>query len=688
MSQADLLLELGTEELPPGALERLSSALERELLARLDQAGITHGAATRYAAPRRLALWVRDVALTQPDRIEERRGPALQAAFDKDGNPTKALEGFARSCGVTPDALEQQDTDKGRWLIYRQPLAGQATEQLLPDMLQQAIHALPIPKRMRWGAMEEAFLRPVHWMVLLLGERAVPLQMFGIQAGHASQGHRFHAPHAIEIPTPAAYAETLEQHGKVLADLPRRRELIRAQITALGKTLGGETSISSDLLDEVSALVEWPVALAGRFEERFLAVPQEALIASMQDHQKFFPVLDPEGRLLPLFITVSNLESRDPQKVIEGNERVIRPRLSDAAFFWEQDRKQPLEARRERLANVVYQAQLGSVLNKSDRVTALAEYIAAELGSDTALAKRAGQLCKCDLLSAMVFEFPELQGLMGRYYAEADGEPAEVAIALEEQYRPQAAGDDLPASTTGQALALAERLDTLVGLFGIGQPPTGDKDPFALRRAALGVLRILIERALPLDLAALIARAQDGYPAGVLKADVREPVLDFMLSRLRAYYADAGLPLNAFESVLACRPTRPLDFDQRLRAIAAFAGREEAASLAAANKRISNLLKKVTEALPRVVDPAVLSAPAEQSLLQATEALEDEVRAASAAADYPRALAALARLREPVDRFFDEVMVMSDDALERGNRLALLQRLRQLFLQVADVSLL
>jgi glycyl-tRNA synthetase beta chain len=688
MSHADLLFELGTEELPPGALAKLSAALENEVLQRLDQSGIEHGAATRYAAPRRLALWIRDVALTQPDRNEERRGPALQAAYDQDGNPTKALEGFARSCGVTPDQLQQQETDKGTWLVFRQQVAGQATAMLLPDILQQAIHALPIPKRMRWGTSEEAFLRPVHWMVLLLGEELVPMTLFGIQTGHESRGHRFHAPNPIQITAAASYAETLEAQGKVIADLARRREMIREQITALGTSLGGTTAIDVDLLDEVTALVEWPVALAGNFEPRFLEVPQEALIASMQDHQKFFPVLNAEGRLLPVFITVSNLESRDPQKVIEGNERVIRPRLSDAAFFWEQDRKQPLESRRERLASVVYQTQLGSVLDKSDRVTALAAHIAGLLGSDVRHAQRAGELCKCDLLSAMVFEFPELQGLMGRYYAQADGEAEAVAIALEEQYKPQAAGDDLPATATGQALALAERLDTLVGLFGIGQPPTGDKDPFALRRAALGVLRIAIERGLPLDLATLIEHAQAGYPAGVLKEDVREPVFDFMLSRLRAYYSEAGLPLNAFEAVLACRPTQPLDFDQRIRAVAAFAGREEAEALAAANKRTSNLLKKVDEALPSVVDPAVLSADAEQALLQATEALEDEIRAASAAADYPRALEALARLREPVDRFFDEVMVMSEDVRERSNRLALLQRLRQLFLQVADVSLL
>ncbi len=688
MNQADLLFELGTEELPPGALAKLSAALETEILRRLDQAGITHSAATRYAAPRRLALWIRDVALTQPDRIEERRGPALQAAFDQDGKPTKALEGFARSCGVTPDQLQQQETDKGTWLVSRQEVAGQATEALLPEILQQAIHALPIPKRMRWGTSEEAFLRPVHWMVLLLGAQVVPMTLFGIQTGQHSRGHRFHAPDSIQISSAAAYADTLETQGKVIADLARRREMIREQITALGTTLGGTTSIDAALLDEVTALVEWPVALAGKFEPRFLEVPQEALIASMQDHQKFFPVLNADGRLLPVFITVSNLESHDPQKVIEGNERVIRPRLSDAAFFWEQDRKQPLESRRARLAHVVYQTQLGSVLEKSDRITALAAYIAQQLGSEVAHAQRAGTLCKCDLLSAMVFEFPELQGLMGRYYAQADGEAEAVAIALEEQYKPQAAGDDLPATPTGQALALAERMDTLVGLFGIGQPPTGDKDPFALRRAALGVLRILIERALPLDLAALIEQTQGGYPAGVLKDDVREPVLDFMLSRLRAYYSEAGLALNAFEAVLACRPTQPLNFDHRLRAVAAFASREEATSLAAANKRTSNLLKKVDEALPDVVDPAVLSAPAEQALLQATEALEDEVRAASAAADYPRALEALARLREPVDRFFDEVMVMSEDATERGNRLALLQRLRHLFLHVADVSLL
>jgi len=537
----DLLIEIGTEELPPKALPRLSRAFSDGVRKGLIQADLAFGEVHDYAAPRRLALWIEAVAATQADREQIRRGPALAAAFDDEGNPTPGAQGFARSCGVGVEQLEKLETDKGAWLVHRVMERGRDTAELIPAIVDQALGQLPIPKRMRWGAGTAEFVRPVHWIVLLFGDAVIDTEILGVKSGRETRGHRFHHPAPIYIGEPAAYAPLLQTKGRVLADFAERRAAIRGQVIAAGVAAGGRALIDEDLLDEVTALVEWPVAVTGDFETRFLEVPSEALISTMQDNQKYFPVVDGDGRLLPHFITLSNIVSRDPAQVKAGNERVVRPRLADAAFFWNQDRKQRLEARIDRLGTMVFQSRLGTLLDKQKRVARLAAHIAVALGADARLAERAAMLAKCDLLTQMVFEFPELQGVMGRYYAQHDGEPEEVAQAIDEQYRPRFAGDALPQTATGQALAIADRLDTLVGIFAIGQPPTGDKDPFALRRAALGVLRILIEGGRDLDLAELIATAAAGFPAALGAGAAVDGVFEFMMERLRAYYTDAGI---------------------------------------------------------------------------------------------------------------------------------------------------
>ncbi|WP_297528128.1 glycine--tRNA ligase subunit beta [Thiohalobacter sp.] len=684
----DLLIEIGTEELPPRALPRLSEAFADGVAAGLDRAGLDHGDLRAFATPRRLALLVAELAEAQPDRETLRKGPAVTAAFDAEGCPTKAAEGFARSCGVAVEALERIETDKGAWLAFRRFEPGQPATALIPGIVAQALAGLPVPKRMRWGDGEVAFVRPVHWVVLLFGDEVVEAEILGLQAGRETRGHRFHHPQPLYVSEPAAWAPMLETEGHVLADFATRREAIRGQVIEAARRLGGEALIDEELLDEVTALVEWPVAVAGSFEQRFLEVPAEALISSMQDHQKYFPVVDAEGRLLAHFVTVANIESRDPEQVRAGNERVIRPRLTDAAFFWDQDRRQPLESRVERLGDMLFQKQLGTLLDKSRRVAGLAAGIAVAIGGRGDWAERAALLSKCDLLTQMVYEFPELQGIMGRYYALHDGEPGEVASALEEQYRPRFAGDDLPKTATGRALAIADRLDTLVGIFAVGQAPTGDKDPFALRRAALGVLRILIECELDLDLEQLLAEAAATLP-GALDAGAAVPaVFEFMLDRLRAYYLDAGIRPQVFDAVRARRPTRPLDFARRVQAVEAFLALPEAESLAAANKRIANILRKAGDRIPEQVDPDRFTETAEQTLWERLSALRSEVEPLLAAGDHAAALVRLAALRPEVDRFFDEVMVMAEDADVRANRLALLRQLQALFLQVADIALL
>ena len=706
MNTHDLLIEIGTEELPPKALTTLAHALADGIIRRLHEAGLPPQGHIVYAAPRRLAVLVQGLAERQPDREIERRGPAVNAAFDGEGRPSKALEGFARSCGVSVNELEELATDKGAWMVYRAQQLGQSAQALIPAMLAQALDELPIPKRMRWGAGETAFVRPLHWIVLLFGSEVIDAEIYGIQTGRMTRGHRFHHPEPLSVPAPGDYAVLLESTGHVVADFATRRAMIRAQVESAASELGGHAVLDDDLLDEVAALTEWPRVVTGNFEPRFLDVPKEALISTMQGNQRYFPLLDAAGKLLPHFITVANIDSRDPAAVRQGNERVIRPRFSDAEFFWKEDRKQPLSANLENLKSVVFQQQLGTQFDKTERVVRLARHIAVLTGADVENTARAALLAKCDLMSGMVGEFPELQGIMGRYLATHDGEHADVAQALDEVYMPRRAGDELPATAVGQALALAERLDTLVGIFAVaGMEPTGTKDPFALRRAALGVLRILIEKSLDLDLHALIQFAYEArfpvipsFPqplAGGIRMGARlsnsrdvDNVFDFMLDRLRAYAQDRGIRHDVFDAVLATRPLRPLDFERRAQAVNEFLALPQAESLAAANKRISNILKKVDGELPTIINDALLLEPAERELASRVQQLEAELAPLFAAGDYAAALSKLAHLREAVDAFFDNVMVMADDAQLRDNRLALLNRMRALFLKVADISLL
>ncbi len=684
--QKDLLIEIGTEELPPKALPKLSASFTDGIVKGLKEQGLAFADVAPFASPRRLAVLIRDLDVRQADKAVERRGPALQAAFDAQGNPTKAAEGFARSCGVSVDALDKVETDKGAWLYFRSMQEGQATDALIPEIIEAALANLPIPKRMRWGAGEAQFVRPVHWLIILFGDEVIPATILGVAAGSTTRGHRFHHPDTLEISAPADYAEILASRGYVVADFNRRRQMIREQVEKAAADLGGEALIEDALLDEVTALVEWPVALAGGFEEKFLEVPHETLITTMQDNQKYFAVFDSNKRLLPHFITIANIDSSNPAVVIEGNERVIRPRFADAVFFWEQDQKQKLADRIEALKQILFQQKLGTLYDKSQRVKALAREIAERIGADVEQAERAAELAKCDLMTAMVGEFPKLQGIAGRYYAALDGEPAEVAAAMEEQYMPRHAGDDLPAGQTGQVLALADRIDTLVGIFGIGQKPTGAKDPFALRRAALGVLRIIIERELPLDLRLLYQSAADLLGERLEDKQAVDSCLEYTLERLKAFYQDQGVAVDVIDAVLIQQPTRPLDFDHRVKAVSAFRKLEQAESLAAANKRIGNILKKVDHSLPEQIDVSLLQEDAERALYQQLEQLKPDALAMFDSGDYEAALMRLAGLRETVDRFFDDVMVMVDDPALQRNRLALLNQLRGLFLRVADLS--
>jgi len=686
--KANLLFELGTEELPPVALKRLAQALTDEFIKGLDEAALHHGEVTTYCTPRRLALLVRDCATAQPDREVERRGPALSAAFGQDGRPTKAAEGFARSCGTTVDQLQQLETDKGAWLVYKLHQPGQEAAALLPGIAENALNRLPIPKRMRWGDSEAQFVRPVHWLVFLLGDHVVPCTLLDAPAGNQTSGHRFHHPRAITLYSPEDYADVLESLGKVIAHFDRRRARIREQVEQAAAAIGGIPDLDDALLDEVTALNEWPVPITGTFEERFLEVPQEALVATMKGNQKYFPVFDEDGRLLNHFITIANLESTHPELIREGNERVVRPRLADAMFFWEQDGKRRLADHMEKLEHVVFQKDLGSMLDKSLRVAALAEYIAERIGGDRVLARRAGELSRCDLMTEMVFEFPEMQGIMGRYQAQRDGEPAELALAMDEFYMPRFSGDRLPQSGTGIAISLAERIDSLVGIFGVGLRPSGDKDPFGLRRAALGALRMLREHALPINLRQLLGEAEQLLGERLTEADATSAVYAFMLERLKGLYAEAGTAYDVFEAVAAVQPDSIADFEHRVRAVSDFRGLPDAEALAAANKRISNILKKVEEPVPPAVDADLFELTAEKDLYDQIEALGRQIEPLMADSNYGATLQALARLRAPVDRFFDDVMVMAEKPRVRGNRLALLQSLARQFGQVADLSLL
>ncbi|GAA4650611.1 glycine--tRNA ligase subunit beta [Kistimonas scapharcae] len=693
MATQDFLVELGTEELPPKALKTLGNAFAEGILQRLEKAGLAYGNHQVFAAPRRLALLVRELETAQPDRDVERKGPAVQAAYDAEGNPTKAAEGFSRSCGVTVSDLVTEETDKGAWLVFRSTEKGSATAELLPAMVKASLDELPIPKRMRWGASRVEFVRPVHWLVMLLGNEVVDCKILGLTAGRETRGHRFHHNDVITIENPADYQRLLARNGYVIADFEGRRSTIRQQVEAEARKLSCEAVIDEDLLDEVTALNEWPVALAGRFDDEFLEVPQEALISSMKEHQKYFHAVDSEGNLKPYFITIANIESQDPAQVIAGNEKVIRPRLADAKFFYDNDRKSTLEERRETLKPVVFQSKLGSLYAKTERIARLAAYIASQEGGNSDWARRAGELCKSDLVSDMVQEFPELQGIMGQYYGINDGEPEEVCRALNEQYMPRFAGDELPTGLTGCAVAIADKLDTLTGIFGINQPPSGNKDPFALRRATLGILRIIVEKKLNLDLRSLIAVAIEGYaeqgtelPAGEA---LNETVLDFMLERFRAWYQDEKIPVEVFLSVKALKPSQPYDFDRRVKAIHNFSRMPEALALAAANKRVSNIMAKAGDlVIPDNVDEALLTEEAEKALASALSAKRDEVQPLLGERKYSTAMERMASLKDTVDNFFDTVLVNAEDQQVRLNRYALLRQLRDQFLHVADISLL
>ena len=683
MSAQDFLVELGTEELPPKALKTLAEAFLAGVEKGLKAAGLGYASARYYAAPRRLAVLVEALATQQPDRSVNLDGPPVQAAFDKDGQPTQAALGFARKCGVDLELIDRS----GAKLKFVQSIPGQPAASLLPGIVETSLNELPIPKRMRWAARREEFVRPTQWLVMLFGDSVIDGTILTQQAGRVSRGHRFHANHDVRISAPANYAEDLRS-AYVIADFAERRALIDARVATLAAEQHGQAIVPPALLDEVTALVEWPVPLVCSFEERFLEVPQEALITTMQDNQKYFCLLDANGKLLPRFITVANIESKDPAQIVSGNEKVVRPRLTDAEFFFKQDKRQPLEQRNQRLANVVFQAQLGSVFNKAERVSALAGFIAARIGGDAERAARAGILSKCDLASEMVGEFPEMQGIAGYYYAKHDGEAEDVALALNEQYMPRGAGAELPSTLTGAAAALADKLDTLVGIFGIGMLPTGSKDPYALRRAALGVLRILIEKQLDLDLVQAVAFAIEQYGDKVKADGLAAQVLDFIFDRLRARYEDEGVEVAVYQAVRALAPSAPLDFDQRVQAVQAFRQLAEAATLAAANKRVSNILAKAEGEVPALVSSSLLVEPAEQALATAVAAAAEAVAPLAAARNYRAALERLASLRTPVDAFFDSVLVNADDAAVRANRYALLSQLRGLFLGVADISLL
>jgi glycyl-tRNA synthetase beta chain len=688
MSTQDLLIEIGTEELPPKALLRLSETFLASICEGLDKQNLNYIIANPFATPRRLAVMVKGLVSKQADNIQQRKGPAVNAAFDKNGKPSQAALGFAHSCGVDVTDLDTLKTDKGEWLVFNQQQQGQATADLIPNIVRNALATLPIPKRMRWGDSDFEFVRPVHWVVLLFGEKVISANILGVDADNKTYGHRFHAPQAIELKNADDYVKLLERQGKVLPVFSLRRAKIKLLIEEAAELNNACAVIDENLLDEVTALVEWPVCVVGHFDADFLRVPSEALVSVMKGHQKYFHMVDADNGLLPQFITLSNIDSLQPDTVRQGNERVIRPRLNDAAFFWQQDQKMRLDERLEKTKTVVFQSQLGTLYDKAQRISRLSQYIAAQLGTSEQHAARAGLLSKSDLISEMVGEFPELQGIIGEYCALNDGEHPAVALAIKQHYQPRFGGDDLPDSPTGQVVALAERLDNLVGIFGIGQAPTGDKDPFALRRAAIGVLRILVEGQHFLALDALLQQAYAQYPDKVLASDTVAQVFDFMQERLHYYLLDNGAPLDTLEAVLSCGFVQPLDCVLRIQSVEEFRLLPAAATAAAANKRIHNVLKKASKPLSQTVKTRLLQQREEQVLYAKLLEISELVEPLLQQNQYSAALQQLAQLGEAVDGFFDKVMVMAEQNDIRQNRLALLQQLRALFLQVADISCL
>ncbi len=688
----DFLVEVGTEELPPKDLKRLSAAFAELLVAEAARSGLEHGAVFSFATPRRLAVRIDALATGQPARKLELRGPPVKIAFDADGNPTRAALAFADKCGVDVGELGRTGGAKGEWLCYEGEEPGLASAELMPELVARSLAQLPVARRMRWGSGEAEFVRPVHWLVMLIGKEVLATTQFGVEAGRTTFGHRFHAPGSITLAQAADYPAALADKGFVVPDFAQRRNRIETEATAAARGAGGSAHLEPALLDEVTALVEWPVALVGRFDADFLQLPREVLIATLQNHQRYFPVLARDGQLQPAFVAISNLESSAPERVRAGNERVIRPRLADARFFWDTDRKKRLAERVDALKGIVFQAKLGTVHDKSQRVAVLAAEVATTTQADAEHVARAALLAKCDLVTAMVGEFPELQGVMGRYYAAHDREPEEVAVALEEHYLPRFAGDRLPAGPVGQALAVADKLDTLCGIFAIGKRPTGTRDPFGLRRAAVGLLRILIEDKLDLPFRDLIEVAVHLQPVNTVGESLAGEVYDYTMERLRAYYGDTGI-LEAhpevFDAVLLRKPASPLDFDRRLAAVIHFMTLEQSQTLAAANKRVANILRKAEdEVLPAQPDPAMFVSAEERHLYDELVAAETVVEPLFATRSYTDALSHLARLRTPIDAFFDAVMVMTEDTAQRRNRLALLARMRESFLRVADLSVI
>ncbi|MGP4123351.1 MAG: glycine--tRNA ligase subunit beta [Sodalis sp. (in: enterobacteria)] len=688
MTQHTFLVEIGTEELPPKTLRNLTEAFAAQISGELDAVSIRHGKVSWFASPRRLAVKVAELDGYQADSDVEKRGPAVAQAFDDDGNPTKAAQGWARRCGITVTQAERIKTEKGEWMVYRARLKGQRVQALLCNIVRCALGRLPIPTMMRWGESDTQFIRPVHTVTILLDDSVIPGTVLGIEADRLLRGHRFMGEQEIGLEHANQYPQVLLARGRVMADYFQRKETIRRGVAAAAKKLGGMPDLSDSLLEEVTSLVEWPVVLTARFEENFLAVPSEALVYTMKNDQKYFPVYNAAGNLLPYFIFVANIESKDPQQIIAGNEKIVRSRLADAEFFFNTDRKQRLEERLSRLDTVLFQKQLGTLREKSDRMAALADSIASQIGADASQAARAALLSKCDLITDMVFEFADTQGVIGMHYARHDGEPEAVALAQKEQYQPRFAGDELPTTLVSCAVAIVDKMDTLTGIFGIGQYPKGDKDPFGLRRAALGVLRIIVEKQLPLDLQTLTEGAVRLYGEKLTNDAVVEEVINFMLSRFRAWYQEKGHSLDTIQAVLARRPTRPVDFDNRVRAVSYFRTLEEAAALAEANKRVSNILRKSDNLNHARFQASLLKEPAEITLATHLVILHKKLQPMFKAGRYQDALLELAALREPVDAFFAGVIVMAEDSRVRVNRLRLLAQLRELFLQVADISLL
>ncbi len=687
MSVKNLLIEIGTEELPPKSLRKLAEAFRANMLTQMEKLALNFDTITWYAAPRRLVLHVEALHATQPDKVVEKRGPAVTSAFDADGNPTKAALGWARGNGITVEEADRLETEKGAWLFHKATVKGRHISELLPAAINEALHKLPIPKLMRWGDSRTQFVRPVHTATVLFGSDIIAGNILDVAISNKMNGHRFHTDEQVTITHADDYLKVMRE-AWVVADYEERKTTIRSQVEAAASEHNGVAVIDEDLLEEVTSLVEWPETLVGSFEERFLSVPSEALIYTMQDNQKYFALKDEQGNLLPKFIFVSNIKSKDPVQVIEGNEKVIRPRLADADFFFETDKKKTLESRLESLETVLFEKRLGSLKDKSDRISALAAWIATEIGADAELSARAGLLSKTDLMTEMVMEFTDIQGVMGMYYARHDGEHEDVALALNQQYQPRFSGDVLPENLVSCAVAIADKVDTLVGIFGIGQQPKADKDPYALRRAAIGALRIIVEKSLPLDLTTLLAKGEELYGDKLTQENTTEAVIDFMLARFNTWYQDAGIDVDVIQAVQVRRPTRPVDFHQRVNAVNVFRKLEEAQSLAAANKRVANILAKFDGDLPEAVNDTLLSEEAEKALAKAVADKQDSLASAFDAGDYQTVLTELATLRTTVDDFFDNVMVMAEDDSVKQNRLALLNGLRNLFLRVADISLL